>query len=93
MTKIFNNKTTLQQEITSSEADYYAFRQLPARLRHYLMYDCPLNMNARDILEAYDPIFHPWHVIEANIRRMAQEDHRRIFGGVHPSLDPPRRVW
>lgn len=90
---INNAQATLPTHEVDFEDDYEAFQQLPERLRRYLMYDCPVPVNARDILDAYDPLFHPWWVIEANIRGMMQEDHRRMFGGVHPSLDPPRRVW
>jgi hypothetical protein len=66
---------------------------LPESLRDFILYEAAGPIDVADLRNYYIWYGLSWQEIERMVRRFCREDHRRAFGGVHPSLDPPRRVW
>lgn len=69
-----------------------ATRRLPKSLRNFILFEAPTPINAFQLHEAY-ALGYSWAHIETMVRKFCADDHRSVFGGVHPQLDPPRRVW
>jgi hypothetical protein len=67
---------------------------MPSYIAHFIEYEATESYNPAQILEfmAADP-FLGWGDIFSMLVEASRGDHRAAFGGVHPALDPPRRVW
>lgn len=71
-----------------------ALSALPPHIAHFLEFESSESFNPVQILEFMenDPLL-SWGDIYRMLRESSQGVHRAAFGGVHPALDPPRRVW
>jgi hypothetical protein len=71
-----------------------ALAQLPPRLARFIEFESTESYNPMQVLEfKRDDPFLTWDDLYHMLREASRNAHRKAFGGVHPALDPPRRVW
>lgn len=85
--------TSYSVELTFDEYSA-ALRQLPPKIAHWIEYEAGCSYNPVELLEVKrENWFMTWDEIFEHIKKDSRMLHRDAFGGVHPQLDTPRRVW
>lgn len=90
---MYNNKNTMQVSEIDFDEDFTLLMALPSFVRDYLLMESPICYNIQNIIDHKGHNYLTWREVLDQIKQVNQEDHRKMFNGVHPSLDSPRAAW